>query len=225
MPIANTNTVGNYSTVVVNSTGAAANGFGASETYQLETTTTDSQDAAARIFLWTTATHASRSAAYAVQIVDNANALAEKWRIAGNGAGTGTLETLSGVNGSQRIEGEISELLTLSTVSTTTDTTMQLPANSIILSVTTRVTTTITTAVSFSVGDPTTAARFSASAGGLTAGSTRVGLDQMQGSIATDAAGPVQTTAASVRITTNANPGAGVIRITIHYLQFIAPTS
>lgn len=202
-----------------------ANGLGGSQVNRATSTTTVSRDMTALQWLWTNATDASRSAAMAIQVVDNAAALAEKWRIAGNGSGSGTLETLTGVNGSQWINGEISELLTLSTVSTTTDTTMQLPANSIILSVTTRVTTTITTAVSFSVGDPTTAARFSASAGGLTAGSTRVGLQQMQGSVTTDATGPVQTTAASVRITTNANPGAGVIRITINYMQFVAPTS
>lgn len=115
--------------------------------------------------------------------------------------------------------------LTLNTGSTTTDTTNILPANAIIEAVTTRVTTTITTAVSFSVGDPTTAARFSASAGGMTAGSTRVGIDHWSGAVTTLASGPTQAAAAPVRITCNANPGAGAIRIQVFYRVFTPPTS
>lgn len=119
-----------------------------------------------------------------------------------------------------------SELLTLNTGGTTTDTsTISLPANGLVLAITTRVTTTITTAVSFSVGDPTTAARFSASAGGMTAGSTRIGIDQWSGAVTTLAAGPSQSSAAAIRITTNANPGAGAIRITMFYVNFTAPSS
>lgn len=216
-------------TVIMDGTvfgGNGAAGFGLGIVTRLASTTTNSRDASLRSTFWTTATDASRSAAYAVQLVDNAAALAEKWRIAGNGANTGVNETLTGSNGATMVTGTISENLTLNTASTTTDTTMDLPANSIILAVTTRVTTTITTAVSFSVGDnsPNTA-RFSASAGGMTAGSTRVGLDHMQGGVATNANGPVQTATAKVRITTNANPGAGAIRITIHFATFTAPTS
>jgi len=122
--------------------------------------------------------------------------------------------------------GTLSEEITLNTGSTTHDTTANLlPANSIIRAVCTRVTTTITTAVTFSVGDPTTAARFFASAGGLTAGSTRVGLDHWSGAVTTLAAGPSQAAAAKVRLTTNANPGAGVVRITVFYEKFTPPTS
>lgn len=130
------------------------------------------------------------------------------------------------VNGEEWRYGKVSELLTLATGATTTDTSANLlPANAIIESVMTRVTTDITTAVSFSVGDPTTAARFSASAGGLTTGSTRVGLDHWSGAVTTLAAGPSQAAAAKVRITTNANPGAGVIRITVTYRRLVAATS
>jgi hypothetical protein len=118
------------------------------------------------------------------------------------------------------------ENLTLNTGGTTTNTSANLlPANAIIEAVNTRVTTTITTAVSFSVGDSTTAARFSASAGGMTAGSTRIGLDHWSGAVASLAAGPSQAAAASVRITCNANPGAGAIRIQVFYRVFTAPTS
>jgi hypothetical protein len=138
----------------------------------------------------------------------------------------GCQKRLGDANGGYVLECSATELLTLATGATTTDTNANLlPADAIIDSVVTRVTTTITTAVSFSVGDPTTAARFSASAGGMTAGSTRVGLDHMKGSVTTDAAGPTQAAAAKVRITTNANPGAGAIRITVFYRQFVAPTS
>jgi hypothetical protein len=47
----------------------------------------------------------------------------------------------------------------------------------------------------------------------------------MKGSVATDAAGPVQASAAKVRVTTTGTPGAGQIRITVHYLLLGAPAS
>jgi len=129
-------------------------------------------------------------------------------------------------NGAVWQEAQASELLTLSTSAATTDTAANLlPANAIIEAVVTRVTTTITTAATFSVGDPTTAARFSASAGGITSGSTRVGIDHWSGAVTTLAAGPSQASAAKVRITCNATPGAGVIRITVFYRVFTPPTS
>lgn len=131
-------------------------------------------------------------------------------------------------NGGTMTRQAYSELLTLSTSGTTTDTSANLlPAGAIILAVATRVTTEISGGgvTAFSVGDSTTAARFSASAGGLTANSTRVGLQHQQGSVATDAAGPVQTAAAKVRITTDATPTAGVVRITVWALVFVAPTN
>lgn len=132
---------------------------------------------------------------------------------------------INAANGGVWEHFQASVALTLNTGSTTTDTTNILPANAIIEAVTTRVTTTITTAVSFSVGDPTTAARFSASAGGMTAGSTRVGIDHWSGAVTTLAAGPTQAAAAPVRITCNANPGAGVIRIQVFYRVFTPATS
>src|SRR5215510_3608854 len=115
-----TNTIAPTATWICNNSGLnAVTGFGSSLAFQLGTSSF-SQDAVTLTWFWVDGTQATRSAAYTIQIVDHANALAEKWRIAGNSAGTGTLETLTGVNGSQRIEGEITELLTLSTVSTTT---------------------------------------------------------------------------------------------------------
>jgi hypothetical protein len=116
-----------------------------------------------------------------------------------------------------------SELLTLSTSGTTTDTAANLlPVGAIILAVECRITTTITTATNWSVGDATTAARFSAANSTLTSGTTSTGLEQFGGS---GAAGAKQNAAAKVRITTTGTPGAGAIRITVFYWQFTAPTS
>ena len=134
--------------------------------------------------------------------------------------------SLFGANNEQATQWSNSELVTLNTGAAFTDTAGNLlPANAIIDSVVARVTTTITTAANWSLGDATTSTRFTSATGTLTAGTTVVGLNQMQGGVTTNAAGPVQTAAAKVRITLNANPGAGQIRVTVFYRQFIPPTS
>jgi hypothetical protein len=131
-----------------------------------------------------------------------------------------------GTHGEQWCRGSMTELLTLSTSGTTTDTTNNLlPVDAIIESVVVRITTTITTATNWSVGDGTTAARFCSSNATLTAGTTSTCLNHQKGGVATDAAGPTQTAAAKVRITTTGTPGAGVIRITVFYRRMIPPTS
>lgn len=114
-------------------------------------------------------------------------------------------------------------ITTLSTGGTTTDTGQNcLPANSVIDAVVYRITTTITTAASFTIGDSTTAARFCASQSTLTAGTT--GVCMVQWTSAT--AGTMgQASAASVRVTTNANPGAGAIRLIVYYHTWTPPTS
>lgn len=133
-------------------------------------------------------------------------------------------------NGAQNLFGTVEEDRTLSTSGPTTDSLIDLPANSIILAVTTRVTSTINGVDStlLEVGDPTTAARFGSSAT-YTVNSTIVGMNQMQGGISTNAAGPVQTSAAKVRLTFSGGadntPSSGSVRITIHYIQLVAPTS
>lgn len=139
------------------------------------------------------------------------------------GAGVG-VETANGAIGNVQT---ISESITLSTSGLTTDSTADLlPANSIILAVTARVTTAITATTDWALGDATTSNRFAAANATLAAGTTAVGLRHQQGSVASDAAGPVQTTAAKLRITcTGANPGAGVIRVTVTYLSLTPPTS
>jgi hypothetical protein len=132
------------------------------------------------------------------------------------------LGSASGTNGSTWSLGRATELLTLSTSGTTTDTSANLlPANSIIESVVARVTTTITTATDWKLGDATIAGRFTAADSTMTVGETQVGLvhiDQVGTS------GPRQTAAAKVRVTTTGTPGAGVIRITVYYRNLVAPT-
>lgn len=222
---ANTATVATAKTINVNSTGTAAAGFGGQVLYQLETTTTDSQSAAALGWLWTTATHASRTSAITLSTVDNAASLAERWRLSTNGAGTGVSTTTTGFFGGTNVTGMLSESITLNTGGTTTDSTIDLPANSIILSVTGRITTTITTATDWKLGDATIADRFSDSNATLTSGTTTVGINQWKADRTTAGQGAFQQSTAKVRITTTGTPGAGVIRITIHYISLTAPTS
>jgi hypothetical protein len=115
--------------------------------------------------------------------------------------------------------------LTLSTSGTTTDTSANLlPANSIIDSVVARVTATITTATDWSLGDANVGTRFASANSTMTNGSTSVGINQWKGSVNADNNGPTQASAAKVRVTTTGTPGAGVIRITVFYRQFTAPT-
>lgn len=130
-------------------------------------------------------------------------------------------------NGAQTNIKTISESITLATGGLTTDSTADLlPANSLILAVTARVTTTITTTTDWALGDTTTPTRFSDASATLTAGTTVVGVNHQKGGVSTDATGQTQTAAAKLRITcTGANPGAGVIRVTVTYLSLTPPTS
>jgi hypothetical protein len=136
-------------------------------------------------------------------------------------------ETSYTPNGAQWVRGSASELLTLSTVGLTTDTSANLlPAGAVIEAVVCRVTTTITTTTNWAVGDANVSNRFSSANATLTSATTAVGINHFAGSVTTDNAGPTQSAAAKVRITcTGANPGAGAIRITVFYRQFVAPTS
>lgn len=112
---------------------------------------------------------------------------------------------------------------TLSTGASTTDTGLNcLPATSVIDAVVYRITTTITTSANFQIGDATTAGRFCGTQSTLTAGTTGVCFVQAD---QTGAAGPRQASAAKVRVTLNANPGAGAIRLIVYYHTWIAPTS
>ena len=114
-------------------------------------------------------------------------------------------------------------ITTLSTVATTTNTGQNcLPANAIIDAVVYRITTTITTAANFTIGDSTTAARFCSAQSTLTAGTTGICFVQAD---QTGAAGPRQTSATTVRVTTNVNPGAGAMRLITYYHTWFPPAS
>ena len=144
--------------------------------------------------------------------------LAERWRFTSGG----NIQSFTPAGG-QWIHGQSSEEITLSTSGTTTDSAANLlPANAIIEAVIARITTTVTGASSWQLGDGTTAARFAATNGTLAAGTTAVGLAHVDQS---GNAGPRQTSAAKVRVTTVGTPGAGKIRVTVFYRQFVAPTS
>lgn len=132
-------------------------------------------------------------------------------------------------NGAAFVPFVNSELLTLSTGGTTTDTTANLlPANSIVLGVTGRVTTTISggTCSGWQLGDPTTAGRFTASNSTLTAGTTDFGKVALTTGIASATTGMYQTAAAKVRVTcATGAPGAGVVRITVFGYTLTPPQS
>jgi hypothetical protein len=120
-------------------------------------------------------------------------------------------------NGQYLAAKSLTELTTIA-ASATTDTTIQMPAKSIILGVSVRVTTAIPTAANFSVGDSGSAARFSTAAVSSSANSTDEG---------TKAGAYYNSTATSVRITPDLTPGAntGRVRVTIHYLEMTPPVS
>lgn len=79
-----TNTLRQLVTYTLNSTGTAAAGFGSTTLWQLESTTTDAQSAAAIDVLWYEATHASRKADLVLSAYDTA--IREGIRIRGNGS-------------------------------------------------------------------------------------------------------------------------------------------
>lgn len=145
--------------------------------------------------------------------------------LVGNSSVNGTL-TQKGVFGELGTIGQASEEITLSTLSGSTDSVaFILPANALILGITARITVAITGATAWSVGDPTTTARFITSNTDLIVATTKVGLNHLKGSVTTEAAGPTQTTAAKVRIATTGTPTAGKIRVTVFYISFTPATS
>lgn len=126
-------------------------------------------------------------------------------------------------NGGYREIGSTTELLTIAAAATTDSTANLLPAGAYITGVTVRVTTLIPTAATFTVGDATTAARF-ATGVAVAANTTATGMTHLD---QTGAAGPLQATAAKIRITPNATPAAatGVVRLTVYYEKWVPPTS
>lgn len=132
---------------------------------------------------------------------------------------------LTTTNGASFLPYADSELITLSTVALTTDSTGNLlHANSLIDAVVCRQTTAITVSTNWGISDPTTANRFAA--GVAIANTTLVGLAQNDPQGAGTANGPVQAAAAKLRITvTGANAGAGVVRCTVFGRTAVVPAS
>lgn len=105
----------------------------------------------------------------------------------------------------------------LSTGGLTTNTGQNcLPAGAVIDAIVYRITTTITTAANFTIGDSGSAARYCGTQSTLAAGTT--GTCTAQGYY-------INASALPVKITTNANPGAGAIRLIVYYHTWTPPTS
>ena len=79
-----TSTVANMLTFDTKSNGAVATGFGCGWTWNLESSTTDSQTAATLRVKWSDATHASRTSAIVFGTVAS-GVLADKWAVQGGG--------------------------------------------------------------------------------------------------------------------------------------------
>lgn len=140
-----------------------------------------------------------------------------------NFAGGILLET---ANGAAWKRGVSEELVTIAAAASSDSAADLLPAGSIIEAVVVRVTVAIPTATTFDVGISGTPTRFD-SAVPVAVNTTSVGLNHQEGSVATNPTGPVQRSAAKVRITPNATPANanGRVRVTVFYRTFVAPTS
>jgi len=209
--------------VINGSTGWAlgANSSSINPTYQFFGNATQIRMLSGHAFGWSSgSTDALSNALDTILVRDGAaNTLAQK-----NG-NADQFARIYGANGGYWERGVNSELLTIAAAASTDTTGNLLPANAVIEAVVVRVTTVIPTAATFTVGEATTAARF-ATGVAVAQDTTAVGLLHRNPADA-DAAGPVQTAAAKVRITPNAQPGAatGVVRIEVFFSRFVPPTS
>jgi hypothetical protein len=132
-------------------------------------------------------------------------------------AGISAGSIVGGANGQLFGVQSLTELTTIANAATT-DTTIVMPAASIILGVSVYVQTIIPTATTFTQGDSGSAARFNTAAVAVAAGSSDPG---------TKAGAYYNPTALAVRITPNGTPNAatGRVRVTIYYISVTPPTS
>lgn len=146
------------------------------------------------------------------------------------GAGGIEVKPAAHANGQSTMISSVSENLTLSTLGATTDSAIQIPANSFILAVDAIITTAIAgvNSTTVSIGDSTTAARFGTMAS-MSQGTSTVGITQLSGASTTLATGPSTSSALNIRITLSGGadntPSAGAVRITAHYIVLGAATS
>lgn len=131
----------------------------------------------------------------------------------------GSLSITDNANGKTLNFPQVLTELTTIAAAATTDTTIQMPANAVVLGVSVRVTTVIPDATSFSVGDSGSATRFSTANVSTAANSTDPG---------TKAGAYYNASALSVRLTMNGGTPAtntGRVRVTIYYYSITPPTS
>lgn len=125
--------------------------------------------------------------------------------------------TTDGVSGQSIKLYLLTELVTVA-ASPFTDTTIQLPANAMLIGFSARVTVTIPTALGFNATLASSGTQLGTTTGiSATAGSTDAKARAYENG----------ATAQSIRITPNATPGSntGRVRVTIHYWEVTAPTA
>jgi hypothetical protein len=129
-----------------------------------------------------------------------------------------SIRNLNGTNGQAITDLQTLTELTTIAASPTTTTTIQMPANSVVLGVAVRVTVAIPTATTFTVGDAGSATRFSTAAVSVNVNSTDPG---------TKAGAYYNATAAGIVITPNGTPANtnGRVRVVIYYYSVTPPTS
>lgn len=143
-----------------------------------------------------------------------------------NGAITGASETILGPaswsGAATAANGQLANILSLTELTTiaaaaTTDTTMQIPANCIVIGVTIRVTVAIPTATAFNYGIAGATARYGTGIA-VAAGTIYPGMDDGT---------RFYSAATAIRFTPNGTPGAatGRVRTTIHYVTLTPPSS
>lgn len=101
-----------------------------------------------------------------------------------------------------------------------------LPAGASIEAVTARVLSTLLDATEWAVGDAVSSTRFSDFNSTIIAGTTVVGLNQLTPDLGSPAVGgATQVLAGKVVVTTLTTPSAGIVRVSVYYSRFVAPTS
>lgn len=213
---AGTNAVGNVVAVSHNSTATPLAGFGAGVRFLLKSNTTADQDAGRIRHLWVVPTQGSQTSK-AIWSVFNGSTEQDGIEMLATSTGAEANFLNGQVNGQKLQVISLTELTTVAAAATT-DTTIQIPAGSIVFGVSVRVTTVIPTAATFTVIGASSSTAFNTAAVSTAANSTNSG---------TAAGAYYNGTAQSIRITPNLTPAnnTGRVRVTIHYIAITPPTS
>jgi hypothetical protein len=126
------------------------------------------------------------------------------------------LRQAAGENGNLMQIQSLTELTTIAAAATT-DTTIQIPANAIVIAVSVRVTTAIPTAATFDIGVSGATARYGT---GISTAANTISPGTLDNT-------RYYSVAAAIRITPNLTPAdaTGRVRVTIHYIAVTPPTS